>query len=68
MAVTDATPFITTEDLARRWQINKKTLLGAIHRDEVPCVKLGKRWLIPLAWVEAQEQSTAPDELEPVDA
>lgn len=53
-----AQPFLTPDDLAARWHVNKKTVLTAISRYEIPCTKLGRRWLIPLSWVEAEETRT----------
>jgi excisionase family DNA binding protein len=57
MTVTDTatTPFIGPEELADRWGVNKKTILAHVADGTIPCTKLGRRWLIPLAWVEARE-------------
>lgn len=52
---TDTKPFIGTEALAERWGIDKKTLLAAIARNDIPCNKVGRRWLIPTAWVKSRE-------------
>ena len=56
MTDTATTPFIGPEQLADRWGINKKTVLAHIDAGEIPCTKLGRRWLIPLSWVEGQER------------
>jgi hypothetical protein len=48
-------PFINPEGLAIRWSMDKKTVLAGIARKDIPCTKIGRRWLIPLAWVEARE-------------
>lgn len=53
------TPFLKAEQLARRWKINHKTVLNGIERGEIPCVKIGRKWLIPLAWVESKELEPA---------
>ena len=55
MSDTAVLPFIGPEALAERWGINKKTVLAGIDRGEIPCTKVGRRWLVPLSWVEAQE-------------
>jgi excisionase family DNA binding protein len=65
MTAPAATPFIGPAELADRWQVNRKTVLDSIHRGEIPCTRLGKRWLIPLAWVEAEERRSALVEKRP---
>lgn len=55
--------FLTTTELVERWPADRKTILNAIKAGEVPCTRLGRKWLIPLAWVEAQEGATPPVDL-----
>jgi excisionase family DNA binding protein len=64
MSDTVTTPFIGPGALADRWGVDKKTIVAAIHRGAIPCTRLGQRWLIPIAWVEAREtqSDTAADE------
>jgi excisionase family DNA binding protein len=59
----DEKPLISTSALVERWGIDRKTILGAIADGKIPCTKVGRRWLIPLAWVQAQEdKQPAPAE------
>jgi excisionase family DNA binding protein len=58
--VANDPPLISVDELAVRWAVHKKTVLASINRGEIPCTKLGRRWLIPLAWVERQEQADSP--------
>lgn len=53
-------PFLTTDALAERWGIDRKTVLNAIQSGDVPCTKVGRRWLIPLAWINTQENAGLP--------
>lgn len=52
---TKPQPFVGARPLAKRWGIDHKTVLAGINRGDIPCTKIGGRWLIPMAWVEAQE-------------
>lgn len=56
-AAPTRSPFLTTEALSIRWDIDRKTVLGGIRDGSIPCTKIGRRWLIPLAWIEAQERA-----------
>ena len=57
MSSTQApTPFVQPIELAKRWGINHKTVLTAVHDGKIPATRVGRRLLIPRAWVEAQEQ------------
>jgi excisionase family DNA binding protein len=55
MNTATSSPFTSPDGLAERWDLDKKTVLNAIDRGEIPCTKVGRRWLIPMTWVEAQE-------------
>jgi hypothetical protein len=49
-------PFQKPEALARRWSLNRKTVLSAIRDEQIPAVRVGTRLLIPTAWVLDQER------------
>jgi excisionase family DNA binding protein len=53
-------PFMRPAQVAATLGVNLKTVLAAIHADEIPCTKLGKAFLVPTAWVVRQAQLDDP--------
>ena len=45
------TPFLRVPDLARLGFGDQKTIYGAIGRGEIPVVRVGRKMLVPTAWV-----------------
>lgn len=35
-------------------EISKSTILNMLRKGQIPSIRMGKRWFIPSAWVEAQ--------------
>jgi excisionase family DNA binding protein len=55
---------ITVDALAERWIVDRKTLYLMIERKELPVLRVGRLFRIPLAAVESLEQSgAAPSEV-----
>jgi excisionase family DNA binding protein len=61
IAMTEERPFVSPEELANRWGMNKKTVYSAIREGHVPITRVGRRILIATAWVELQENPTHDD-------
>lgn len=53
---TTPRPFLTPQQLADRWALDHKTIRKGIEAGEVPCTRVSRRMLIPLAWIEGQER------------
>lgn len=51
---TTAKPPGTVAELSRLTGLNLKTCYDAIKRGEIPVVQIGRRKLIPRAWIEAR--------------
>ena len=49
-------PLFTLDELAKRWQLNRRTLLSQCQRGDIPALKLGKEWRVSAAFVEAAER------------
>lgn len=54
------TPFLRVPDLVRLGFGNEKTIYDAIGREEIPVVRVGRKLLIPTAWVRRTLQIDAP--------
>ncbi|TWS21808.1 helix-turn-helix domain-containing protein [Tsukamurella sputi] len=42
-----ALEFLTTEQVAGRWQVNPATVLGMAKAGRIPCVKIGRAYRYP---------------------
>jgi excisionase family DNA binding protein len=52
--------FIAPDDLAARWGLDRKTVLAALHRGEIPATRIGRLWRIPETWVLSRENPPPP--------
>jgi excisionase family DNA binding protein len=57
--------WITPINLSERWGIDRKTVLSAIKRGEIPTTMIGRTWLIPMPWVRLQEHEQLEETSEP---
>jgi hypothetical protein len=53
-------PFLKVRDLTALGFGDAKTIYGAIARDEIPVVRVGRKVLIPTAWVRRTLQLDPP--------
>jgi excisionase family DNA binding protein len=49
---------VSVEQLSERWGTHHKTIREAINRGEIPSTRLGRKLMIPTAWVLSQENPT----------
>jgi excisionase family DNA binding protein len=47
---------LTTGELAERWRVSIGLIRGQIYQGKIPTLRVGRRYLVPVWWIEDAEK------------